>query len=85
MVAVDDLNPVGPGELNYLFTKIALRYLLNNGLNYRNMNDIAGAMGCSLKEIYARVARPYEDRKIIQNGDLPEFKILHKLTHKRGR
>lgn len=58
------------GELNYAFTCIAHEYLRSNGLNYQHINDIVGALeGCKL-ELYRRVAAPYEDTKIIENGDV---------------
>jgi len=59
-----------PGDLNYAFTVIAQAYLKEQGLNYQHINDIIGALeGCKL-ELYRRVAAPYEDDKIAQNGDV---------------
>lgn len=58
------------GELNYCFTVIAQNYLLKKGLKYQNINDIIGALeGCKL-ELYRRIAGPYEDEKIEENGDV---------------
>lgn len=57
------------GELNYAFTVIAHHYL-SDGENYQRINDIIGALeGCKL-ELYRRVAAPYEDVKIKENGDV---------------
>lgn len=62
-------NPGTAGELNYLFTKLAHKYLKNNE-NYQAYNDIIGALeGCKL-ELYRRMVGPYEDTKIKINGDL---------------
>jgi hypothetical protein len=62
--------PTTPGELNYLFTSIALEYLEENGTNYQHFNDIIGALeGCKL-ELYRRHVAPYEDKKIEENGDV---------------
>ena len=62
--------PMNPGELNFLFSTTSLSYLLKHGTTYQNINDIIGALeGCKL-ELYARVARPYEDNKIKENGDI---------------
>lgn len=64
------MNPSNAGELNYTFTLIALKYLETQGKNYQHINDIIGALeGCKL-ELYRRVAAPYEDTKIQENGDV---------------
>jgi hypothetical protein len=56
--------------MNYLFTVIAHRYLLEHGKNYQHINDIVGALeGCKL-ELYRKVAADYENEKIIENGDV---------------
>lgn len=62
----------GPGELNYMLTKICKLYLDKFGESYRTYNDIIGALeGCKL-ELYRRKTVPYEERKIKQNGDVWE-------------
>lgn len=62
--------PTTPGELNYLITKLALKYLAYKGLNYLHVNDVVGALECAKQEFYRRVAVPYEDVKIQKNGDV---------------
>ena len=58
------------GDLNYAFTVIAQHYLKTNGLNYQHINDCIGALeGCKL-ELYRRIAVPYEDLKVEENGDV---------------
>jgi hypothetical protein len=65
-----DSNPTNAGELNYLFTMIAINYFEGQGGRYQQINDILGALeGCKL-ELYRRLAAPYEDKKIIENGDV---------------
>lgn len=62
--------PDTAGELNYLFTKIAVEYLDMKGEGYQAFNDILGALeGCKL-ELYRRKVAPYEDVKIEENGDV---------------
>ena len=57
------------GELNYWLTTVCRRYL-GKEYNYQKLNDVIGALeGCKL-ELYARVIRPYEDKKIEENGDV---------------
>lgn len=58
-----------PGELNYLFTIIAKSYFKAHG-NYQGINDILGAFEGAKAEFYRRVAVPYEDKKIADNGDV---------------
>jgi hypothetical protein len=65
------LSPTCAGELNYLFTKIAIHYFIDKGgAKYQHFNDIIGALeGCKL-ELYRRFIAPYEDKKIQENGDV---------------
>ena len=59
-----------PGNLNYLFTLSILAYLAANGHSYHTFNDILGALEGAKQEFYRRVAVPYEERKIQENGDV---------------
>lgn len=58
------------GELNYQFTRLAVAYVEGNGLGYDTINDVLGAFDGASKEFYRRVATPYEDAKMAQNGDV---------------
>ena len=59
-----------PGELNFLLTKIVKAYMDQRGLSYGTINDIVGALEGAKLEFYRRVAIPYENTKITQNGDV---------------
>lgn len=65
-------NPVTvhPGELNYEITLKLLKYLEVNGLSYRTINDIIGALEGAKLEFYRRIVVQYEDGKIKENGDV---------------
>jgi hypothetical protein len=63
-------RPGNPGELNYMLTMICKQYLEDNGGRYQQVNDIVGALECCKLEFYRRKAAPYEDTKIIENGDV---------------
>ena len=65
-----DESPSTAGELNYLLTTCIVDYSRLKGLSYQTINDIVGALEGAKLEFYARVARPYEDTKIQQNGDV---------------
>lgn len=59
-----------PGELNFLFTRHITAYIEGQGLSYQTINDVLGALDGARQEFYRRVAAPYEDRKIAENGDV---------------
>lgn len=58
------------GQLNYLFTIAITSYISNNKLSYQTINDVVGALEGSKLEFYRRVAVPYEEKKIDENGDV---------------
>jgi len=66
-----------PGELNYLISKLCKSYLdakKHSGdgyeANYQAFNDVMGALEGAKLELYRRRIAPYEDTKIIENGDI---------------
>lgn len=67
---IKNTNIQTPGNLNYLFTVLAHKYLKDNGLNYQAINDIIGAAEGMKLELYRRVASSFEDKKILENGDV---------------
>lgn len=58
------------GDLNYLITKLCHGYLTRKGENYATHNEVMGVLTCASSEYYARRVRPYEDKKIKENGDV---------------
>ena len=62
--------PQCEGELNYAITMLIKSYLNDQGKCYGTMNDIFGALEGAKLEFYRRVAAPYEDEKIKENGDV---------------
>jgi hypothetical protein len=55
------------GELNYIITRILKEAY---PLRYFNINRAIGVLEACKLEYYRRVAAPYEDTKITQNGDV---------------
>lgn len=55
------------GELNYIITRILKEAY---PLRYFNLNRAMGVLECAKLEFYRRVAAPYEDIKIKENGDV---------------
>lgn len=62
--------PSEAGELNYLVTKLCDAFLIKTGLSYKNINQAIGALESAKLELYARIARPYEDKKCRENGEV---------------
>lgn len=73
---IDKAEINNPGDLNYLITVLINRYLQQHGLRYQQINDVVGALEGAKLEFYRKVAAPYEDKKIKENGEvlLPEFR-----------
>jgi hypothetical protein len=65
--------PRDVGELNFAITVLLNSYLLGQSLSYGTINDILGAVEGAKQEFYRRIAIPYEDLKIKQNGDVYDY------------
>jgi hypothetical protein len=66
----ENIEPVSSGDLNYAITRLCDDYLNLQGLSYFTINEVIGVLECAKLELYRRIAAPYEDQKIIQNGDV---------------
>lgn len=71
----EKVSPIGypahtVGELNFQITMIILGYVKHWGLSYSHINDVLGALEGAKLEFYRRVAVPYENQKIEDNGDV---------------
>lgn len=62
------------GDINYTFSRI-LASLMGDP-TYNNIAMITGVLENIKQEYYRRVASVYEDQKIIQNGDIKEYKLI---------
>ncbi len=68
--SVNCLTPPTTGHLNYQLTQVVKKYLDQFGMSYATVNSIVGALECCKLELYRRIAAPYEDTKIVANGDV---------------
>jgi len=59
-----------PGDLNYIISRLAALTLVYEGKSYNVLNALVGAFECAKLELYRRVAAPYEDLKVVDNGDV---------------
>lgn len=66
-VKVEDM---GAGELNYTITSLCHRWISRKGLKYINLATVFGVLITALLELYRRIAAPYEDIKIVENGSV---------------
>ncbi len=62
------------GNLNYTITRICAN--LMGETSYSKIALITGVLENVKQEFYRRVASSYEDKKILQNGDVKEYKKL---------
>ena len=61
--------PKNVGELTYVLYLTCLKYA-GTSPNYQTYAEILGALTATHSELYRREVAPYEDRKIIENGDV---------------
>lgn len=58
------------GQFTYVVYKLALRWVHENGVSYKNYASILGALTCTIQELYRKQAAPYEEEKELQNGSI---------------
>lgn len=58
------------GACNYTFTRILHSVFGLDNPTYEKINTCIGILGCVQQELYRRKAVPYEEKKIIENGDI---------------
>jgi hypothetical protein len=68
-------NLLSMGDLNYSISKIINNYLedvkeVEGSVSYYYYNNLIGVLECAKLELYRRLAAPYEDLKILENGDV---------------
>lgn len=66
------------GILNYSITRICSKVMGN--LNYGNIVIVTGLLENVKQEFYRRIASPYENEKITQNGDVEEYSVFEKKS-----
>ncbi len=63
-------NFTSKGELTYLFYCLALEYIKKHGESYTNISNTISSLNDAGEEIRRKVLNGYEDKKIIENGDV---------------
>ena len=65
---LDEVSAYSPGELNYVLTNIVRSWI--GKPNYEKIAVATGVVENVKQELYRRLATPYEDAKIAENGDV---------------
>jgi hypothetical protein len=60
------------GRINYCFSRIIVQVM--RSVSYSNIAMATGVLENVKQELYRRLASGYEDQKINENGDIPEYK-----------
>lgn len=63
------------GDINYVFSRIISGVM--GDVSYPKIAIATGVLENIKQEFYRRVASPYEDKKILENGDIKEYKKLN--------
>lgn len=61
---------VDAGALNYIVTRLLGSHLIGHRHSYLFMNEVLGVLEAAKLEFYRRTVAPYEDVKIVENGDV---------------
>jgi len=68
--------PNTAGELNFIISDLAGKYVARNGLQYSVLAQVTAALNDAKAEFERRVVAPYEDDKLRLNGDVYPASIL---------
>ena len=67
------LNPeaiLNAGELNYYISTLIDHFINKKGKSYSTINEVIGSLECVKLELYRRIAAPYENTKLQENGEV---------------
>ncbi len=71
-----------PGELNYVITSLLMG---THPEGYSDYNKLIGVLECVKLEMYRRATAPYEDYKMVENGDLISFDAVNRKCADKQR
>ena len=60
------------GRINYCFSRVVAGVM--GSVSYSKIAMATGVLENIKQELYRRIASPYEDQKILENGDIKEYK-----------
>jgi hypothetical protein len=62
------------GDINYCFSRICMSVM--GDVSYSKIAVTTGVLENVKQELYRRAATNYEDKKIIENGDIKEYQCM---------
>ena len=62
------------GDINYCFSRICMAVM--GDVSYSKIAVTTGVLENVKQELYRRAATNYEDKKIIENGDIKEYQCM---------
>jgi hypothetical protein len=65
----DNDHYMDDGEVTYVIYKLLLNHVRSN-MRYNTLAECMGIIECAKQEFYRRIVAPYEDKKILENGDI---------------
>lgn len=63
------MTEASAGTLNFMIT-MHIDAFIGPELSYDRINEAIGALECAKMELYRRIAVPYEEKKMRENGDV---------------
>lgn len=60
-----------PGNMNYVIS-LLINKVYGSAMRYADHNEVLGVLSGVSQEFYRRFTAPYEDKKIVEQGDLTE-------------
>ncbi len=63
-------RPNTAGDLAYALTRVVDDFILERGISYHTFAEIVGALETVKLELTRRKISPYEDEKLLDNGDV---------------
>ena len=64
---MNEMDVEADGDLNYILFKYCKKHVRPS---YKNYRDFCGELSECVAEIRRRLVAPYEDKKIMENGDV---------------
>jgi hypothetical protein len=58
------------GDMNYVMTKMCQEYVAHHGKSYDHLSDVTGMLNDVKTEFERKVVAPYEEEKIVENGEI---------------
>jgi tRNA1(Val) A37 N6-methylase TrmN6 len=74
------------GELNYVICELVGKLIFEENLSYKKISEWIDAVHDAEEELRRRILTPYEVTKMIENGDVPSFKVIldRIISEKKG-